>query len=164
MQDIIAAASPLDQLSFASPAEAVQMAKRNALAQRTGPASACEGRTIERVAWTDAAVRIFLEGGYTLDIACNGDGAVDYNVYDAPPQTVHGDHYLEDAVSLTFPGDRYQWNRREIIMRTVGRTLKKVLMKQNHLLLYVADIDIILFSGLLDVATRRYFLFWSPTE
>ncbi len=164
MQDIIAAASPLDQLSFGSPAEAIEAAKRNAACQRSGPAGACEGRTIERVLWTDAAVRLILQGGSTFEIACGGDGVIDYKVYDAPPETFGGDHWLEDVVSVRFPHERYAWHRREIIMRTVGRTVKTIVMKQNHLLLYVADIDIILFSGLLDVAARRYFLFWSPTE
>jgi hypothetical protein len=122
--------------------------------------SSCYGTIIRSTKWCDTAIDLQLENGKTLGFRCmNNDVGIviDDPITDTQPT-------LPDRMQLRLGDRTWLCERGGLITAMEGRTLQLVYATQSTFFLYVAGLEILWISILIDSRSNRPFLNWSPTD
>ena len=158
---------PSEQPSFGSPDEAIAHGKRAFVDLTLGGQSIanCVGQVIEGVDWSDTAFSLRLSNGFALTLVLQ-DGEIDVAVEREPRAPNLGDNTIAESVAVRLGPQEFVWDRAVLLRSLVGKRLSRLQLSGSDAFnfLYVKEIGILHLSALIDGASRRAFMFWSPSD
>lgn len=158
---------PSEQPSFDSPEEAIAHGKRAFVDVTLGGQSIanCLGQAVDSVDWSDTAFRLRLSNGFALTLVLH-DREIDVAVEREPRSPNLGDNTIAESVVVRLGPQELVWDRAVLMRSLVGKRLSRLQLSGGDAFnfLYVKEIGILHLSALIDSASHRAFMFWSPSD
>lgn len=158
---------PTEQPSFETPEEAIAHGKRAFVDVTLGGQSIanCLAQAIEGVDWSDTAFRLRLSSGFALTLVLH-DREIDVAVEREPRAPNLGDNTIAESVIVRLGPQEFVWDRGGLMRSLVGKRVSRLQLSGSDAFnfMYVKEIGILHLGALIDGASRRAFMFWSPSD
>lgn len=157
---------PSDQPSFETPEEAIAHGKRAFVDVTLGGQriAHCLGQAIEGVDWSDTGFRLRFSNDLALTLVLH-DREIDVAVELEPGAPNLGHNTIAESVVVRLGPQEFVWDRAVLMRSLVGKRVSRLQLSgsDEFNFLYVKEIGILHLSALIDGASRRAFMFWSPS-
>jgi len=153
-------ARTIRQKGFMNPAEAIRKGTQFHLRTRSILDDEVSARTICGIQWSDSALSLQLDDNRFLNFTASGSGitcAVD-------PHSVVILEHQDDVVLIEFERSIYEWHRKDIAERYVGKVINRLWFGEDGILVYTKGMPILACHPLKMLPDEIPIVFWTESQ